>query len=178
MISCFSARGSVARSVPRTGDHQIFLSTRFSRTASATTCLELAIFAAQVLDFRRRRFACRIAQQPLLAGLKEFFAPAVIEIRRQAFAAAERREALFPAESHSPHSIPPTPLLCFSIHVTSSPFSDHVCSHALFHAMRHLPVTWTVAPIMSGDFIRRIRWKRNVQIKSLPKPISPKRRRR
>ena len=80
--------------------------------------------AAQVLDFRRRRFACRIAQQPLLAGLKEFFAPAVIEIRRQAFAAAERRDALFPAESHSPHSIPPTPLLCFSIHVTSSPFSD------------------------------------------------------
>ena len=85
---------------------------------------------------------------------------------------------LFPAESHSPHSIPPTPLLCFSIHVTSSPFSDHVCSHALFHAMRHLPMTWTVAPIMSGDFIRRIRWKLNVQIKSLPKPISPKRRRR
>ena len=67
--------------------------------------LELAVFAAQVLDSRRRRFACRIAQQPLLAGLKEFFAQAVIEIRRQAFAAAERRDALFPAEplQHDPN---------------------------------------------------------------------------
>ena len=56
--------------------------------------LELAVFSAQVLDFRRRRFACRIAQQPLLPGLEELLAPAVIEIRRYPFAAAERREAL------------------------------------------------------------------------------------
>ena len=67
--------------------------------------LELAVFSAQVLDFRRRRFACRIAQQPLLPGLEELLAPAVIEIRRYPFAAAERRDALFPAEplQHDPN---------------------------------------------------------------------------
>ena len=67
--------------------------------------LELAVFAAQVLDFGRRRFACRIAQQPLLPGLEELLTPAVIEIRRYPFAAAERRDAFLPAEplQHDPN---------------------------------------------------------------------------
>ena len=104
MISCFSAAVSRTYRPPHRRPPDFFeyaiLEDRLGHDL-----LELAVFAAQVLDFRRRRFACRIAQQPLLAGLKEFFAPAVIEIRRQAFAAAERRDALFPAEplQHDPN---------------------------------------------------------------------------
>ena len=100
MISCFSAAVSRTYRPPHRSPPDFFeyaiLEDRLGHDL-----LELAVFAAQVLDFRRRRFACRIAQQPLLAGLKEFFAPPVIEIRRQVFTAAERRDALFPAEPSS-----------------------------------------------------------------------------
>ena len=82
MISCFSAAVSRAYRPPHRRPPDFF-ECAILEDRRGHDLLELAVFAAQVLDFRRRRFACRIAQQPLLAGLKAFFAPAVIEIRRQ-----------------------------------------------------------------------------------------------
>ena len=104
MISCLSAAVNRTYRPPsrRPAD---FFEYAILKDRLGHDLLEVTVLAAQVLDFGRRRFARRIAQPPLLTGLEELLAPAVIEIRRYPFAAAERRDALFPAEplQHDPN---------------------------------------------------------------------------
>ena len=60
--------------------------------------LEPAILVAQVGDFTRHRFAGRIPHEPFLPGFEELLASPVVEIRVQALAATERRNALFASQ--------------------------------------------------------------------------------
>lgn len=50
--------------------------------------LELPILASQILDFVAGRFAEGVAGELLLAGLKEVFAPAVVEVGCDALSSA------------------------------------------------------------------------------------------
>jgi hypothetical protein len=49
-------------------------------------------------DLRRRRLTRGVTAQPLLAGLEQLLAPAIVEIRVETFAATQRRDALFASQ--------------------------------------------------------------------------------
>src|SRR5262249_25157985 len=61
--------------------------------------LERSVLVAQRLHFRRRRFACRVSQQPLLACLEKLLAPAVVQVRRQSLAPTEFCDAFLASQA-------------------------------------------------------------------------------
>ena len=70
--------------------------------------LRPAVLLPQVTDFGRRRLAGGIAHEPLLPGLEKLLAPPVGQIRIQAVATTEGRNALL-----VPQALEDNPDLCF-----------------------------------------------------------------
>ena len=72
---------------------------RFLSVISATTSLSSLVLASQVFDFVTGGFADRVACQLLLARFEKILAPAVVEVRGNAFSDdRSRRNALLASQ--------------------------------------------------------------------------------
>src|SRR5689334_22136659 len=80
---------SVARIVLRAGARHAFFQQPILQHGLGQRVLEPRILIPQPPHLGRRRLPRRVPEQPLLPGLEELLAPAVIEIRRQALAATQ-----------------------------------------------------------------------------------------
>jgi hypothetical protein len=58
----------------------------------------------EISDFTRARLSLRVSQQALLARFEKLFAPAIVEVGRDAFAAAQRGNAFLAPQAldHDP----------------------------------------------------------------------------
>src|SRR5262245_51322278 len=78
--------------------------------------LESRVFLPQRHHFARRRLTADIPHEPFLTRLEKLFAPAVVQIGRQALFSAQRNDAFFTAQplEHDPNLLldgkPPTRL--------------------------------------------------------------------
>ena len=60
--------------------------------------LELPVLASQIFDFVAGRFSDRVASQLLLARFEKVLAPAVVEVRSDAFSATQAGDALLASQ--------------------------------------------------------------------------------
>ena len=97
----------------------LFLSRRFSSTVSATSSLSRAFSLRRSWTSLELASSLRISQQALLARLQKLLAPAVVEVRHDAFAAAQQRgDALLAPSgprSRSGSSLPPRTAVVSSV---------------------------------------------------------------
>src|SRR6056297_3072118 len=102
MISSFSDAGYL---MPRTPHpRSCFFEQTVFQSQVGNDFLERGRFRAQVLDLRRCRLAGGIPGQALFARLEEFLRPSVIQALADPFTAAQRGDALLPAQAreHDP----------------------------------------------------------------------------